>query len=710
MGASAPPMNMGGFLPIMNASAVLKEQAAEISRRSEAEQTRPVITGLAGHVKSFWQKAEQAKDDVEDDMIEALRARRGEYTAQKAQQIQQQGQPVIYMMLASAKMRQVEALLRDVLIGAGTDKPWTLQPTPDPQLPPMLVQQIGQTLFQEVQMALQSGIYVSVEDARIRLREMRDQVDAKLQEEARVKTERMENKMEDQLVEGQYLDALDQFISDLATYKTAFVAGPIVRKRPCLKWGENGELQVEEKLKLEWERVDPFDVYPAPWARNIQEGPLIRRHKLTRDDLNAMIGVEGYSDASIKQVLAQYGEDGLHNWLSIDSERADAEGKEQVDSINSTGLIDALQYWGSASGQMLLDWGMEPEKVEDPSKEYQIEAWLVGTYVIKAVLNADPLARRPLYACSFQRVPGSVWGNSPYDLMRDCQDMCNAAARALSANLGISSGPQVSVLSDRLPPDEDITTMFPWKIWQFNSDPMGGSSAKPIEFFQPSSNAMELMQVYERFSLLADEYTGIPRYMAGLDSAGAGRTASGMQMMIGNASKVIRQVVGAIDTGILQPLLERLYYYNMRYSEDADLKGDVYVVARGALSLTTKEAAQVRTIEFLAQTLNPLDSQIIGLEGRAELLRHAAKRLDLNPDKVIPPMSVIKERMAVAQIQAMQQQAAMAEQGGEGPDGEQQPGQGEGGGQPPKGSQSKPGQRLQSGGPMTDNFSPPQGV
>ena len=63
----------------------------------------------------------------------------------------------------------------------------------------------------------------------------------------------------------------------------------------------------------------------------------------------------------------------------------------------------------------------------DLAKEYQIEAWQIGPYVIKAVLNADPLARRPLFSWSFQSVPGSVWGNSPYDLMKDCVYMCTAA-------------------------------------------------------------------------------------------------------------------------------------------------------------------------------------------------------------------------------------------------------------------------------------------
>lgn len=693
-------------------AAVVDEQRDTMAKQVAAQQASPIVAGLAGHIKKFWSSALKSKLDIEQKMLEALYARRGEYTSAKKSQIMEQKQPLIYMMVASSKMRQIDALLRDILIGTGTEKPWTIHPTPNPELPQDQIQALVQGLQQEIQQAMAMGIFPGMDEVRQRLRDARDQLDAKVREEARVKAERMENKMEDQLVEGNMLQALDQFISDLSTFKTAFLKGPVVRKKPQMNWGPNGELVVSDELVLEWERVDPFMMYPAPWARTINEGPLIEKHKLTREDLNALIGVDGYSEPAIRKVLDEYGSSGLHEWLAIDSQKAIAEGKTQVAAATNTELIDALQYWGSASGKHLLEWGMTKEQVPDPNKEYQIEAWLIGPYVIKAVLNADPLARRPYYAFSFQPVPGSVWGNSPYDLMHDCQDMCNAAARSLAANLGIASGPQVAIISDRLPPGEDVTDMYPWKIWQFTTDPMG-STAEPIKFFQPESNAQQLMTVYEKFSMLADEYTGIPRYMSGFmeGSGGAGRTASGMSMMIGNASKIIKQVLGGIDVHVFTPLLERLYYYNMRYGDDPELKGDVKVVARGALSLQTKDAAQHARAQFLQSTANPIDMQIIGLEGRAEVLRAAAQSLDMNTDRIVPPLSAIKQKAAMQQAQQMMAMAQQAQAGG--PQGAPQPNEpakaAPGG--PPKGLPSPKrapgsGQALMNGAPVQDTFSP----
>ena len=707
----SPNLNVGNVMNVQSLASI-QAQARLAAQALDKQQSLPEIVGLAAHIKGFWEQAKHAKLQVEADMLEALYARRGKYTSIKEAQIAAAGQPLIYMMLAASKMRQVEALLRDTLVGAGTEKPWTLEPEPDPDLPLDEVAQIKELVTQEVTDAISAGLDPTPDAVRDRLIAAKEELVQRLRESARVHTTRMEDKMETQLDEGGFPECLDGFITDLATFKTAFVMGPITRNKPKLTWVQGNPVPVvTTTATLEWERGDPFDMYPAPWAKSLYDAPFIRKHKLTRKALTEMKGLgadSGYSDAAIDRVLDLYGLGGLREWLQVDTQLAVAEGKTTLASVVNTSLIDALQFWGSVSGALLQQWGMDAKQCPDKSKEYEVEAWLIGPYVIKAVLNADPLARRPYYADSYEVIPGSVWGNSPYDLMHDCQDMCNGAARALAANLGISSGPQVVVNVSRVPTGEVISQMYPWKIWQVTSDPMG-STAKPVDFFQPSSNAAELMGVYEKFSALADDYVGVPKYMTGEEGTpGAGRTASGLSMMIGNASKLIKNVIGSVDTRILTPLLERLYYYNMRFSQDPDLKGPCNIVARGAMSLTTKEAAQVRRNEFLQATNNPTDMQIIGLEGRAEVLRTAASGLDMNVDRIVPSTAVLKEKQkAIQNAQA----AAAAEA-------QQQPGQGLPGvppGPPPPGGPTPNGQPLMNGAPATDHFQPaaqpaPQGA
>ncbi len=364
--------------------------------------------------------------------------------------------------------------------------------------------------------------------------------------------------------------------------------------------------------------------------------------------------------------------------------------------LNPSGLIDALQFWGSVNGQLLLDWGMDESEIEDPLGEYHIEAWLIGNYVIKATINPDPLHRKPYYKTSWENIPGCFWGNSVPDLCRDSQGACNAAARALVNNMSLASGPQVMINSSRLPEGEELTQMFPWKIWQYSDDGYGTAGAmQPVSFFQPTSNAQELMQIYQQFSLMADEYTGIPRYMTG-DAAtgGAGRTASGLSMLMSNAGKTIKSVIAGIDR-VLEPAIERLYVYNMQFLDDPDLKGDVKIVARGATALVLKEQQQQKVNEVFQMCLqSPVLQQIIGPTGIAYLFRNVVERLNINPDELVPSVEVLKQQMAQQQqAMAMAQQQAAAQQA-------QEQGQPQAGGSAAKPENKSQGRQLMDGTPQ----------
>jgi hypothetical protein len=145
------------------------------------------------------------------------------------------------------------------------------------------------------------------------------------------------------------------------------------------------------------------------------------------------------------------------------------------------------------------------------------------------------------------------------------------------------------------------------------------------------------MGVYEKFSRLADDHSGIPAYVYGdLNVQGAGRTSSGLSMLMGAAGKGIRQVVMHIDADVVKPIVERQFIYNMRYDDDEAIKGDVQVIAKGSINLAVKETVNLRRIEFLNATANPIDLEIMGKKGRATILREVAKGLQMTVEDVVP--------------------------------------------------------------------------
>ena len=563
------------------------------------------------------------------------------------------------------KCRAATSWLRDTLLGTGADKPWAIAATPVPDLPQEVMQSLEATLSQQIMQAMQStGQMPSEEEMRQAALSMKDQTMHLAKEEAEERVERMERRMEDQLLEGGWYQAFNEFIDDIVTFPFAVLKGPVKRRRKVMQW-QDGRLVPNVVIRNEWERVDPFNMYWAPWAWNLNDGYVIERHRMTADDLQSLLGVPGYNDDAIRTVLADFNGGMLNEWLWLDSAKAEAEGKYEPEAVDTDDLVDALQLWDSISGSLLLEWGVPEEEIEDPSLSYPCEVWMIGGTVIRAVLNYDPLGRKPYYLTSYESKPGSVDGKGVADLCRDSQAMVNATARALANNMGISSGPQVGVNISRLPTGEDISEMHPWKIWQFRSSEYNDGSP-PLSFFQPNSNAQELMAVFEKFSERADEDTMIPKYMTGGHTPGASRTSSGLSMLISNAGKGIKQVINNIDKNIIVPAVERLYHDNLRYAmDDPDMVGDLHVSARGASSLVVKEAEAIRRNEFLQLVLSsPVAQQIVGMDGAAELLRDAALNLNTNPDRIVPDRQTASQLQQQAMViqQLQQQLAAMSGQ------------------------------------------------
>lgn len=658
----------------------LERQAAIEEEALADELAQPALDGIAGHINKCWEAARNNKQiEVKERLLYAKRARRGEYDAQKLAAIRQlTGGSEEYGRIVSNKCRIAEAWLRDVYLGQA-EKAWVLRHTPVPEL--------SEESQQEVQDAIQKEIVEAVaifgqtppgEMINARKNEMIDAIRMRMNEEAKLAVERMEDKMADQMTEAGFHNEWADFLNDFVTYPAAHFKGPIYRKRTELKWKQKGgqwvPVPVEEVVPT-FQRVDPFRAYPAPGATSPQDGYWIEHIELSRSDLYDLIGVDGYSEEAIRAILTDGG--GYRNWLGLtDADEEEAENGSLYLSPDEE--IDALEYYGPVRGKDLVTWGVPKSKIDDEDRDYEVTAWLIGRHVIKVQLNPNPLGIRPIYKGCWEEVPGEYWGQGLPDGLRDVEGVTNAAIRSLVNNMGMASGPQVAVNVDRLPPGEDIESLTPWKIWQIQ-DSQYGSTAKAIEFFQPNINANEILTVLEKFYQFADDWSLIPRYMGGSDSiaGGIGRTASGMSMLFNAANKGLKGVVSSIDYRVLTPMLGMLYSMNMMFEEDTSIKGDAQIEARGAVALMQLETLQLRRNEFLQATANPLDSQIVGPEGRSEILREVAKGLEMDVNRVVPMRG---------NVGAMPGQAPM------GPNGQQ-----------PISEPNK--EQLFTGAAVTDNFS-----
>lgn len=606
---------------------------------------------LSGRIRSQWETNRTYKNVVEQTLEQCRRARNNEYDPDIQREIAATQGSDIFLPLTQMQCIAASAWLSDILMPSN-DKSWSLSPTPEPDLPADVIDRLKTKFQGEVDQARTQGVEPDPKDMKKRAQGMKDQEFAAVQEMARESADRMETRIEDQLVESGWDDAFEQFIDDFVTYPCAFIE-TTYRRKPKLKWA-NGQPIVSVEVCEKDERLSPYDVFPSPGQVGINDGDMVIRKRMSRDGLYSLIGTPGYDEEKVRQVLAEFEGSYSNHGVGVFEDHSTSQNL-----TDSDGMILALHYWGSAQGLELLEWGMSVELIDDPMREYQIEAIQIGTHVIKVKLNSDPLMRRPYYKASYRNKPGHFWGIAIPQLVRGHQRMANAATRALSNNMGVSSGPQVVIDVDQLPDGEALTHIYPWKVWQMTGGAGATPSQSPVQFYQPGSNANELLAVLNQFWEQAADVTGISKMAYGVDrriQQGA-ETATGMAILQENSAKTIKEAVRHIDRGITEPRITRQFQMNMLFDPDMSIKGDIRVVARGSSALIAKASTQAKRNEFMAATNNETDQQIIGLEGRIDMLRAMVNDLDLDVD--IPEAEVIMEKM---QGQSQQQETDPAVQ------------------------------------------------
>lgn len=678
----------------------------------------PSMTGLAGYIWDQWMLMRRHRDTSSSGwsyrLLRALRAFNGEYEPEQIVAIKKFGGSEVYARLIAMKCRGTTSLLRDVYLGP--ERPWGLEPDPDPPIPQEIIQSIQQLVHTEMTQAVaghhaglqaqaahhhavaqvhawgqQTGQTVQqvqqsippapppappIPDAnaiRDRILMLETAAREAAKEKCAKQTKIAEDKIQEILNDGGFYTALAEFLVDIPLFPYAVLKGPTVRIKTDVEWTQqpptpavtmNSDPRatkpnvggkripiVSNKPVLTWSRISPFDVYWTPGVSDIENANVIERSRLTRAEINDLLDLPGFNTDEVRAVLDEYGSGGLvDTWDQTDSPRAILESREDP-RFNQSGLISCLEFQGNVQGSHLLDIGFSPAQISDPVRDYHIQSWLIGRHVIKAQLTPSPRKRHQYYVTSFEKVPGTPVGNGLPDLLTDITTVANATLRSLVNNMSISSGPQVVVNDDRLGDGEDGEELYPWKRWHVKSDPFGNNTEAAITFFNPSSNAQELLQVYQAFSQIADEISAIPKFMTGTPSAGVGRTASGLSMLMQNSAKVLQTVCANVDRDVINKVMEGLVDMILLTDKSGLLTGDESIKVLGVAVAMQRETLRQRQLEFLQLTGNPVDMQIIGPKGRANVLRAVSDGLGLPGADIVPSEDQMEaQQKAAAQM------------------------------------------------------------
>lgn len=583
-----------------------------------------------------------------------------------------------HVNLSAMKAGVVQSYLAESLIQAG-QLPWTIQPTPVPDLSDsgelMVAQSVQQSVEQGFRGDLRSLVYsLKSEAARKELEHAQDIAD------------NMMKLITDQCAEGGWNRAMFGFINNFCVYPYAVLAGPIPTRRVRMQW--SGEtLKPKYETFYEFKSISPWDFWWSPDSPDTQRGTgIFIRQRWTRQQLLDAAKMTSYIGENIIKVLDDANRnDFRYHWISNNPEQTDSQVLSWRDNDTT---IDILIHWGYFSGRELTKYGI-PGLEDD--EFYNAMVTMCGRHIIQVLVEKNPtLNKRPVFTASFYTTQDRIPGESIPQRLRDVERCYETCLRYLISNAYYGSAPITEADYARVSEfmsDEDIGRIIPGSM--YFSKPELGNTTPAFKYYSLPNNMAAFQNALVYFMDLADRVTNIPAALHGTaQGSGANRTFRGAAMLQSNAVKAIQSAVFNIDEFVYKPLGELLYNYNMVYSKDQTVKGDCKIMARGVTALLQKETDRQNSYEIL-QMVASAGQQLAALPNGAKIVQWALKNVFEN-------MGVPKELLKDEGVQG-QNQAGQGIPGSIPGQGGQEAGQPGQGGQPDMGGQVPGGESGQAG-------------
>lgn len=491
---------------------------------------------------------------------------------------------------------------------------------------------------------------------------------------------KMDKKMQDQLSEANADKSLRSTAFEMCLFGTGVFKGPLAKDKEYPKWGEDGTYTPVIKMIPDMEFVSIWESYPDPDANNMMDSEyFIQRHRMNRTQIRELKKRPFFRADAIERAI----QDG-YNYIP---EYWEHEIKDFY-LRQGTERYEVLEYWGNVDKSFEEITNITIPDAYKDRDQVQVNIWICNGNILRVVFNPFTPARIPYHAVPYELNPYSFFGVGVAENMEDTQLLMNGFMRMAVDNGVLSGNVILEINEDNLVPGQDFK-LHAGKIFRTQ-----GQLGQSIHSVDVKSTSQELTMLFDKARQLADEATGIPSYAHGQGGIqGIGRTASGMQMLMGAAAQNIKAVVRNIDDYLLVPLARDLFAFNMQFEFDPEYVGDLHVVARGTISLMRNEVRSQKVMQLLQLTANPMDAPWVK---RDYLLRELAESLDLEPEK-----SVNDPREAGIQAEVMKNMMIAQGVDPNKAQGQGAPAAGSGvpapGGAPAQGGQSVPGEQGFSG-------------
>ena len=487
---------------------------------------------------------------------------------------------------------------------------------------------------------------------------------ARIQEEARRKSDKAGKRIEDWHVECQYHAEVRKVIEDCARMGTGVLKGPFPIKKRFKKasMAEGGyALEIVEKINPASKRVSPWNFYPDPsCGENIHNGThCFEKDYLTTRQLRDLKGTPGYLAWAIDEVV----EEGPQKRNTSDRRRSEVKDDERFETWYFYGFLCKKDL--DAAGISLddedevaeeMDEGYTDEEAVETNDMTPVIVTLVNDSIIKISHSPLDSGEFPYDVMPWQRRQESPFGIGVARQINTAQRMLNAAARNMMDNAGISAGPQIVVRKGVVTPADGRWEITPRKMWYVNEDADVQSVQQAFMSINITALQQDLQAIIQYAMKLAEDTTGMPLLMQGQQGA-APETVGGMTMLNNNASSVLRRIARTFDDYITEPHIRRYYEWLLIWGEDEDEKGDFVVDARGSSALVERDMQNQAYVQMGQMVMNPafgIDPKKWFAEAYCKAFRIDPKRLQYTPEEMQQMAAQQQQQPPAPQVQAAQ--------------------------------------------------------
>jgi len=561
------------------------------------------LSTLGWHLEGLWTEAKGYRIYIEQRWLNDLRQYRGEYEPYVKGRIHPKRSKA-FIRLTRTKVKTVNSRMGDILFPQGKEKNYGIEPTPVPDLPEEIMEQLIVMITDQV------GSDVEVTP---------DMVEEIVRQDAKTRSDAMEKEIDDQLAEIKYRDEIRKVLHSGNLYGTGILKGPLVKRKVNKRWAKGEDkkwaVQKDETIIPFCKHVRLWDIYPDMSATEFDNaGYVFERYTMSRNKVVELANRPDFDGDAIRAYLeenkdgdAQYEnfENQLRSINPDDKAHAGSGGSEGSAPLG-TGIArlykkyNLKEFWGYLSVDQLRERGVELPEGMDNLQEVAANVWMLGPLVIKAIMSPIEGVDIPYHFYYFDKDETSIFGEGIPSIMRDPQELSNAAVRALLDNAAISAGPIIEANIDLLADGEDPLDIYPFRVFQRTGT--GAEAGQPaIHVNNQKAYTGEFLQMLQTFLQMGDEVTTIPRYMWGEsgDVKGAGRTATGLSMLMGSVNITLKDQIKNFDDGVTKPYIRAHYFWNMEFSPKENIKGDFGVIAKGTGSLIAKEVKLETLVKYL---------------------------------------------------------------------------------------------------------------